>query len=277
MNDNSRITHDHSRTTKRSMNHDETGAWQVITVGTVDSTNGLAAEWVRDRLARNEQAGGVAVVAERQRAGRGQHGRVWESPPGGMYLSAAVDGLPAEMRDRLPLVAGVAAVRALRDVGISGAGIRWPNDVMIGGKKVGGILCEGVALGDRFAAIVGMGINVTTALDALPERVRDRATSLLEADGVRREVKAVVAAVLGRLGEAIDAARREGLDGIMAVARGMDVLRGQVVVVALDGVEISGVGAGISEKGELLLKLKDGARSLKVGTVMSVAGVEVRG
>ena len=146
--------------------------WRVERVGEVDSTNRVAAERVLARWEAGESVAGMVIVAERQSAGRGQHGRRWESPAGGMYLSAVVELIPAEARAVLALVVGVAVAEAIN------ARIRWPNDLVIGDKKVGGILCESLAQGARWTAVIGIGINVNTEVQALPPEIQSRATSL---------------------------------------------------------------------------------------------------
>ena len=127
----------------------------------LDSTNRLAAERILAAWDAGRSPERTLITAARQTAGRGQHGRRWESPPGGLYFSAVVERVPAEFRDRLALVAGLAVARTLCAADVP-AMIRWPNDVLIDGKKVAGILCEALARGEHWAAIIGVGVNVST-------------------------------------------------------------------------------------------------------------------
>jgi BirA family biotin operon repressor/biotin-[acetyl-CoA-carboxylase] ligase len=192
-------------------------------------------------------------MAEEQTAGRGQHGRGWESPAGGLYLSLALEDVPAEWRARLALVMGLVVVEALGGAGVGGLAVRWPNDVLLKGKKMGGILCEGVAMGDRWAAVVGIGVNVRQV--ALSPEVRGTATSL-EAGGVdlsREQVAKAIAEQWDRLtGEAPE------LRAIIRRLRPRDALAGRRVRVVDGTVVNEGTAAGLDDSGRLLLQLGAG-------------------
>jgi BirA family transcriptional regulator, biotin operon repressor / biotin---[acetyl-CoA-carboxylase] ligase len=128
----------------------------------LDSTS---SELVR-RIAAGAAGPGSLVIAEAQTAGRGRLGRAWASPPGNLYasLAVAVGGPPEERVPLVPLAAGVAAVDALAACGVSGVRLKWPNDLIRGGRKVGGVLCEAPALrGDRVTVVVGLGVNTGRA------------------------------------------------------------------------------------------------------------------
>lgn len=128
-----------------------------------DSTNRVAKE-----LARQGAPHGTAVLAERQTAGRGRLGRAFFSPEGGLYLSVILyPQCPPEDRVLMTPMAAVAVCRALEQVcGIS-PGIKWVNDLYLGGKKLCGILCEGC--GD--AVIVGIGLNLYTPEGGFPAEI----------------------------------------------------------------------------------------------------------
>ncbi len=147
--------------------------WRIEKLEVAESTNDVARERLLACWGRGESAAGIVVVAARQTGGRGQHGRRWESPVGGLYLSAVVEDISPALRGKLALVAGVAAAEAIGGLsGVEGLRLRWPNDLMIGGKKVGGILCEAVAMGEqKWAGIVGIGINVRAKVDDFPQRI----------------------------------------------------------------------------------------------------------
>lgn len=124
----------------------------------IDSTNLRMKQWIR------EGAGpGAAVVAEMQSAGRGRHEKVWWSPAGsGLYCSFGL-APPKETQGLLGLLAGIAVCAAARRLTGLAAGIKWPNDAMLGGKKFGGILVEN---GPGGRAVVGIGINVRGAISS---------------------------------------------------------------------------------------------------------------
>ncbi|HUR23779.1 MAG TPA: biotin--[acetyl-CoA-carboxylase] ligase [Acidimicrobiales bacterium] len=119
--------------------------------GELDSTNRLAAD-----LARAGAADGVVVGADHQTAGRGRRGRTWESRPGtSLLVSVVLRPAPA----LVTLAAGVAAAEACEAVAGIHVGLKWPNDLLLDGAKLGGILCE--LVGD--AAVAGLGVNLTWA------------------------------------------------------------------------------------------------------------------
>jgi BirA family biotin operon repressor/biotin-[acetyl-CoA-carboxylase] ligase len=146
---------------------------------TLPSTNDLIKE-----LAAKNAPEGTLVVAEGQTQGRGRLGRAWESPPGvGLYVSLLLrPPLPPTEMPPLTLTAAVAVVRALRRVTGLAPGIKWPNDLLLNGKKLGGILTEMETESDRIRyLVVGLGLNVNN-LD-LPPELKTTATSLALAAG----------------------------------------------------------------------------------------------
>ncbi|MCX6543602.1 MAG: biotin--[acetyl-CoA-carboxylase] ligase [Acidobacteria bacterium] len=149
----------------------------IVYVPEVTSTNDVAA-----RLAEAGAGEGTTVVAETQIAGRGRHGRTWCSPPGaGLYVSAIVrPDRPTTAGPRsslLTLMAGVALADAIREATGLVAEIKWPNDLMVAGRKLAGILAEGAAQGTSLEYIVlGFGINLRAA--AYPPDIAARATSI---------------------------------------------------------------------------------------------------
>ncbi len=143
--------------------------WRVEVVDEVGSTNAVVAA----RAAAGEPAG-LVVVAESQTQGRGRLDRTWVSPPrAGLTASVLVrPDLPAPLLPWLPLWTGLAVATALRDAAELPAELKWPNDVLVAGKKVCGVLAE---LAGPGAAVLGFGLNVTTRAAELPV---DTASSL---------------------------------------------------------------------------------------------------
>lgn len=225
-------------------------------------------------LAADGAPAGTVVLAEEQTRGRGRAGRPWHSPPEtGLWLSVILrpDALPSPAL--LPLLVGVRVAAALED-GCIGAPvqIKWPNDLLVGDRKVGGILCEAVWEGDRPAhVIVGVGLNVGNAPEDLPAELRAAASSLAaeSADPVERSevagavVRAVTSLLYGVPGEMGEEDRAE-------LAR-RDALRGHAVVVSAPGGEgegIHGTAMGIDGQGRLLLRDEAGVlRRIESGTV----------
>ncbi|HVQ24790.1 MAG TPA: biotin--[acetyl-CoA-carboxylase] ligase, partial [Planctomycetota bacterium] len=164
-----------------------------------------------DRLKDLARAGAPAwtvVVGERQTGGRGREGRTWQSPKGGLYLSVLLR--PASERVSLiPLAAGIAVAEAVLEFGVR-AELKWPNDVLVSGRKLAGILAEASSSGSGVEWVVlGVGVNVAVELEALPEPLRQSATSLAACGARDAPPSAVAAAALARLSVWYDALRTE--------------------------------------------------------------------
>lgn len=134
---------------------------------------------VLKELARNGAADGTVFTARTQSGGRGRMGRSFASPEGGVYLSMLLrPRCTVEEALTLTPAAAVAVCRAIEHCCGVTPGIKWPNDLILSGKKVGGILCE-ASVGASLSVILGIGINVNTLPEDFPEDIRDSASSLL--------------------------------------------------------------------------------------------------
>ena len=154
---------------------------EIVHRDSIDSTNLLAAE-----LARGGAEEGTAVLAEQQTAGRGRLGRSWVSPARlNLYCSVVLrPAIPPLEVPRLTLVAGVAVAEAILATAAVPARIKWPNDVLIDGRKVAGVLTELEAEADRVRfVVVGIGVNLNATAGDFPPELRDKATSLALASG----------------------------------------------------------------------------------------------
>jgi BirA family biotin operon repressor/biotin-[acetyl-CoA-carboxylase] ligase len=212
----------------------------------VDSTNRRARE-----LAAHGAPHGTLVTAREQSAGRGRQGRTWTGPPGSALLCSVVVRDPPRL---LPLAAGVAVAEAAGGQ----ARLKWPNDVLIDGRKVAGILVEGRPR-DGWA-VVGMGINVAVRLDELPAELQDRAGTLgLAPDALEP--------TLERLMAGLETWTAASSDQVLGAVRSRDALRGRQVRWA-DG---EGQAAGIDGDGRLIVITADGQVGLEAGEVHLVA------
>jgi BirA family biotin operon repressor/biotin-[acetyl-CoA-carboxylase] ligase len=147
----------------------------------VPSTNFQAAT-----LAQQGAPHGTVVVAETQTAGRGRLGRQWYSPSGkNLYYSLLLRAMPGPDQQTLwlswiPLIAALAVSRTVQGIAGLATTVKWPNDILIGTRKLGGVLCESSGLGTSHAVvIVGIGLNVNIRRDEFPDDLRDLATSLV--------------------------------------------------------------------------------------------------
>ncbi len=192
------------------------------------------------------------VTAEQQTAGRGRQGRSWHAPPGDALLCSWV------VRDPPPLLS-LAAGAAVAELCGTQALIKWPNDVLLGGRKVAGILVE-ARPAERWA-VLGIGVNAAVALEDLPAEISGAAATLgLGAADLQPALEQLCAA-LGRWLAASG-------DQVLAAVRARDALYGR----PLRWAEGSGTGAGIDAAGRLILAGDDGSR-----TVLDAGEVHIGG
>lgn len=235
----------------------------------VDSTNRAARE-----LAEKGAPHGTLVVANRQNAGRGRRGRIWQMEPGtGIAMSLLLrPSLEPQKASMLTLVMGLAQAKALdRLFGLS-AKIKWPNDLVIRGRKVSGTLTEMSAeMEEIHYVIIGTGINVN--MTCFPEELKETATSLCEERGCRLSRAEIICACMEEFETCYQA---------FMEARDLRLLRQdyetylvnkdrQVCVLDPAG-EYTGTALGINDQGELLVETGNGIRTVFAGEV-SVRGV----
>jgi len=213
------------------------------------------------KLARDGAAGGTMVVAERQSQGRGRLGREWLSPPDvGLYCSLILrpDLEPTDL-PKLTLGAGLAASRAIESVTALRTMLKWPNDLWLSGKKVGGILTEA-----RFTqqgaplVVIGLGLNVNTTLEAFPAGLQGKVTSLAHHAGREFARSTLLATLWDEMLSMATRLERQGFDGILADWRQRDATLGRELEwLSRNGVVVRGISLGPDEDG--LLRIKDSA------------------
>jgi len=121
------------------------------------------------------------IIARKQRRGRGRSEREWFSPVGGLWFSLVLrPRAPTWPTSLLPIAAGVSTARTIRRVFRLGAVLKWPNDVMIGTRKIAGILTESSIRGNNYCAIIGFGVNVNNSYVSVPNTLRNKVTSLYD-------------------------------------------------------------------------------------------------
>jgi BirA family transcriptional regulator, biotin operon repressor / biotin---[acetyl-CoA-carboxylase] ligase len=231
----------------------------------VDSTNDVA-----KRLAEEGAGHGEVVIAERQTAGRGRRGREWFSPPGkNLYFSAVLrPDLPPYRAAELTLVAAVALCHAVRRAGVD-AGIKWPNDLVVEGRKLCGILTEMAADPDRLQWVVlGAGVNVNAAAADFPGELRRAATSLALERGQPVPRALFAGAALTLLEEWLDRHAEGGFAAIRDEWRVLSDTLGRLVRVTADGREIEGVAEDLDETGALLVRAGASLERVRSGDVL---------
>jgi len=253
--------------------------------GTIASTNDAAV-----RLALEGEPEGTAVVAREQSSGRGRRGRPWSSPAGGLWISVIVF-LERLQPQRLSLAAGVAAARAVEGCSATRCNLKWPNDLMVAGKKVGGILVEAVSDRSLAAArpegppwrsrsdlaIVGIGMNCNQDVTLLEGHLRSTAATLRAATGTAVCLPILTGRLMCELEQALGLLRRGQWPGILSEWAARDLLAGKSVRVKAGGREFEGDYSGIGERGEMLLRTQEGMREISSADEVRVVGSECNG
>lgn len=221
-------------------------------------------------LAEKALARPVLLIADEQTRGRGRRGRRWHAAPGeGLTLSLAA-ALRRPLRElvALPLVAGVAVARALHVLGVARAALKWPNDIMLDGAKLGGILVETKSLNGAVKAVIGVGINLRGAA-ALRVRLR-REVAALEQFIPVADPELIAAAIGDALLEALAAFEARGLDAVRAEWERLDAHAGQRLRVRLaNGRVLTGIASGLEADGALRLATRAGVRAVRSGRVIT--------
>ena len=235
------------------------GAPSIHWLDRVPSTQDVA-----HQLAADGAEDGTAVVAVEQTAGRGSRGREWASPRGGLWLSVVVRPPAARVAETLSLRAALAAAGALEALGIEGIRVKWPNDLMLDDRKLGGILCEARWSGDVLGWIViGAGINVA---NEIPVPLRATATSL-SAGGYGHASGDLASPLIAALRAAAGAPGPLAPDEVAAFGR-RDWLAGRLIDAPLRG-----IADGIASDGTLRVRDANGAVStVRTGPVLVAAG-----
>ncbi|MBW2020171.1 MAG: biotin--[acetyl-CoA-carboxylase] ligase [Deltaproteobacteria bacterium] len=231
------------------------GQQTIYCFNVVESTNTEAY-----RLGQEGAPEGTLVVADAQSKGRGRLGRTWVSPPGsGLYLSFVLKpDCPPDWFPRLTLTAGVAVASAIQQMGTRPQ-LKWPNDILIGDRKVGGILTEAVFDERRIGfAILGIGINVNTKQDELPISVRDLATSLRLGTGKPVSRIYLLQTLLYQFEQWYESFYTGAFDAILETWCEFDTTLGRGVEVFLPETRLTGVAEALGSDGTLLVRDKMG-------------------
>jgi BirA family transcriptional regulator, biotin operon repressor / biotin---[acetyl-CoA-carboxylase] ligase len=196
---------------------------------------------------------GWTVVADAQHQGRGRLGRTWVAPAETALLFSTILRPPLDVLPLLPLLAALTVAGGIETSTGAVPDLKWPNDVMLNGGKLAGILLERPAGAD---VILGVGLNVNQSAADLP----DGATSLAVALGHELERESLLAAILNDLGNAYERADREGVDWIVPGWRSRSSMLGKAVAFYQDGSLIRGLAEDVGEDGALRVRLEDGSR-----------------
>lgn len=225
-------------------------SWPVTVLDSVDSTNAEALRAIGQ--------GGLApflVLAERQVSGRGRRGRKWVSPfAENLYYSLVlrIDGGMRQL-EGLSLVVGLAVLQALRNFGVPSAGLKWPNDVLVGSKKIAGILLELVGdPADVCHVVLGIGINVNMQL---ADEVDQQWTSIRLESGKSSDRNALVVELSEQLSAYIQRHQADGFSVLQAEWEANHLWQDRPVSLIAGSSQVDGVVLGIDSQGALRLKV----------------------
>jgi len=220
------------------------------------------------------------VIAEHQTAGRGRHDKQWISSPGGslcLSLAYRFQQTPPDL-PALTLALGVGIVGALSDMGIADVALKWPNDVLVGDSKLGGILTETLFRGEGDATVIaGVGLNVDLRafVDAIEAPAwADSATSLqqvMENPPSREHLSEIV---IGSLMSTFKMFEKHGFNAFAERFDDYDWLRNKSICIATPEGSVSGIAAGISDGGALLVETTSGAREIHTGSIEQVGAAD---
>ena len=228
----------------------------IVWLGMVDSTNSFAME-----LADKGASHGTIVIADRQTKGRGRMGRTWISPSGGNIYMSVILAPPMELAQAtlLTIMAGVACCRALRNTTGLPVEIKWPNDLMVAHKKLGGILTEIKSSGDTILyAVMGIGINVNAELRNFPPEVRSAATSVRNEMGKTESRAFLMAEILNELDRWHHVFVQKGKEKLLNEWRELTSMMGRPVQVTMGEEIVKGLALDVDDEGMLIVKLPSG-------------------
>lgn len=220
---------------------------------TVDSTNDYAKRLIREGKRID------IVFTEEQTKGKGRRGRSWQSPyAANLYLSyvwPVSDGL--RQLEGLSLVVGLAVLRCINEIGMTRAGLKWPNDVLADGKKIAGILLELVGdLADQSRVVIGIGINVN--MQGAVSSIDQPWTSIAQQLGRGVSRHQVVRSLLTHLSELLDVLKTQGFSALRQEWEQHHLWHGKEVVVSSGAGQLEGQAIGVNERGELKLQTATG-------------------
>jgi BirA family biotin operon repressor/biotin-[acetyl-CoA-carboxylase] ligase len=236
------------------------------------STNTAAAA-----LAQEGAPHGTVVVADTQTAGRGRLGRHWHSPSGkNIYCSVLLRSMPdpgqqSSWLSWIPLIVALAIYRAVQVVTGLKSSVKWPNDILIGNRKLGGVLCESSGIGTAQASvIIGIGLNVNIRRDEFPDDLREIATSVAAECGHPCDRTALLASLLLELETRCESflAGRHG-DILKEYMLRCSTIGRRVRIELSQGEQMNGTAESVQPDGSLTVRRDDGtARNVRAGDVI---------
>ncbi|MBU0509597.1 biotin--[acetyl-CoA-carboxylase] ligase [bacterium] len=229
---------------------------EVEWLAEVDSTN----RWLADHVDRFTMSGGV-VVTDHQTKGRGRYDRMWHDKAGACLLFSLFIRQSTtdenSLGSLLPAIA-LADVLTARAERMTTVRVKWPNDVLLNGRKVAGILGQNLPQGQQILSIVGVGLNVSLREEDFPDDIKDSATSLFREMGTSVPREVILAEMLGVWEQLLDECAMGNIRRILDRWESYGPERGSRIVRRTDQTTLEGRYAGLGERGQLLLKCENG-------------------
>jgi len=244
----------------------------IIFLTSVDSTNTYAI-----KLAENGSPHGTLIIADTQTKGRGRLGRNWFSPPKkNIYMSIILrPEIKAEEATLLTIMAGVASARALRNTTGLGVKLKWPNDIVMFEKKLGGILTETKTNHGRLIfAVIGIGINVNMVAKDFPSGIRSFSTSIKIDLGKSIPLPPIIAKIVKETEQWYKVLTGGNRDILLNEWRQLSATLGSNVKVTVGSKAVTGIAEDIDDKGMLILRLLSGeVKKISTGDVINFCGI----
>jgi len=237
---------------------------KIIFLDSTSSTNDVANEIG----SKENTPEGTVIIADEQKSGRGRFGRNWISPPGvNLYFTVILKPtLFPENISIITLAAAVAVASSVREYTGLEAEIKWPNDILIHGRKIGGILVEMKSMGERIDLLnIGIGLNVNMQLDTIPEDIRPFTTSLKTESKTDIDRCSLLNLILNKLEQTYKMILNDDKQTLISEWIQLNCTIGKEVSVQSQNSIIRGVADSLNANGELLIRLESG----KIETVNS--------
>jgi len=226
---------------------------EIITYDSVDSTNDIA-----KRLVDESDKEGTVILADSQTQGKGRRGRTWHSEENvGVYLSIFLKpSLPPELLAQITLVAGVTLVQAVNEFSRARAYLKWPNDILLNGKKVAGILTENCQGNEHSGVILGIGINVNNAHFPFP--LQHIATSMAMENGNNFERPPLITFLLNHLDQTYHSFLNEGISATIDQWNLNSDMLGKHISLTQGTQTFLGTAMKLDEEGQLVMLVNNG-------------------
>lgn len=249
----------------KAQNRSRGANWAILT--SIDSTNALGKQIAAACLEAGNVPPPIAIIALSQTMGRGRFGRQWWSPAGGIYASLIRSVDDREQIWKLPLIVAIALCSELDQIVEAPCRLKWPNDLIVADRKIGGILVESVTRAQQVAVVVGFGVNYSADLGRLPAG----ATSVKCETGSAPELGGVTARLLGALESKL--ARLSEVEGLAAEYSRLSIHKvGDTLACRTIGGIHRGKFLGFDPRGFLRLETPSGERRITAGDVIQGSG-----